>query len=118
VAAGGKDRDARAARERARLYEARKRFHEEQVHRRRRDNLIAGIAGGVLILGLIAVQTAYFVAGPGAPEPAPTSTPSPTGSMPAPEPTATPDPSSTATPEPTGTPAPGPTLTPDPTATQ
>ena len=113
MAAGGKDRDARAARERARLYEARKGFHEEQVHRRRRDNLIAGIAGGALILGLIAVQTAYFVAGPGAPEPAPT----PTSSTPAPEPTGTPEPSSTATPEPTGTTTPEPTVAPAPTAT-
>jgi hypothetical protein len=102
VATGGKDRDARAARERTRLYEARRQFHDSQAHRRTRDNLIAGIVGGVLVLGLIGAQTLYFVAGPGAPEPSPSSTPTPTPSTP--EPT----PSATATPEPSATTAPTP----------
>ncbi len=105
MATGGKDRDARAARERARLYQARRQFHEDQSRRRHRDNLIAGIAGGVLILGLAAAQTAYFVAGPGAPEPTPSSTPapspSPSGSTPAPT-------GDTPAPETTGTPTPTP----------
>jgi hypothetical protein len=96
VATGGKDRDTRATRERARLYQARREFHAGQERRRTRDNLIAGIAGGLLILGLVAAQTVYFVAGPGAPEPAPTSTPTPTGTTPAP----TPDSSVTPTPTP------------------
>ena len=78
MATGGKDRE-RGARERARLYQARQKFHDGQARRRTRDNLIAGIVGGVLILGVIGAQTAYFVAGPGAPEPVPTSTPAPTG---------------------------------------
>jgi hypothetical protein len=105
VATGGKDRDARAARERARLYQARREFHESRARRRRRDNLIAGIAGGLLVLGIAAAQTAYFVAGPGAPEPTPTSTPTPT-----PTPT---DPA--PTPTDSTTPAPDPLVTPTPT---
>jgi len=102
VANGGKNRDARAARERARLYEARRQFHDGQARRRTRDNLIAGIVGGLLVLGLIGAQTAYFVAGPGAPAPSPTSTPSPTATTPepAPTPTTTPEPSATPTPTP------------------
>ncbi|MFE5409734.1 dioxygenase [Microbacterium sp. NPDC056569] len=99
MATGGKDRDARAARERTRLYEARRQFHDGQARRRTRDNLIAGIVGGVLVLGLIGAQTLYFVAGPGAPEPSPSSTPAST----------TPEPTPTAT-----TPGPGATPTPTP----
>jgi hypothetical protein len=99
VATGGKNRDARAARDRTRLYEARRQFHEGQARRRTRDNLIAGIVGGVLVLGLIGAQTVYYVAGPGAPGPAPSSTPTPTGTTPAPTPSpATPEPSATPTP--------------------
>jgi hypothetical protein len=101
VATGGKDRDARAARERTRLYEARRQFHDGQAHRRTRDNLIAGILGGVLVLGLIGAQTLYFVAGPGAPEPSPSSTPTPTATTPEPTPSATTTPEPSATPTPT-----------------
>ena len=57
--------------------------------------------GGLLILGVVAAQTAYFVAGPGAPEPTPSTSTSPS-------PTTTPDPSASpaATPDPSATPAP------------
>ncbi|MBW9095192.1 dioxygenase [Microbacterium jejuense] len=96
MAGGGKDRDARAARERTRTYQARRQFHEEQARRRSRDNLIAGIVGGILVLGIVGIQTAYFVAGPGAPEPTPTST-----STPAPTPTSTDAPTPSPTPTPT-----------------
>ena len=100
MATGGKDRDARTARERTRLYQARRQFHADQARRRTRDNVIAGIVGGILILGLAAAQTAYFVAGPGAPAPTPTSTPTPTAttSAPTPAPTTTTDPTPTPTP--------------------
>lgn len=99
MATGGKNRDARAARDRTRLYEARRQFHEGQARRRTRDNLIAGIVGGVLVLGLIGAQTIYFVAGPGAPEPAPSPTPTPTVTTPAPSPSpTTPEPSAAPTP--------------------
>jgi len=101
VATGGKDRDARAARERTRLYEARRQFHEDQARRRTRDNLIAGIVGGVLVLGLIGAQTLYFVAGPGTPAPSPSSTPTPTATTPEPTPSATTTPQPSATPTPT-----------------
>jgi hypothetical protein len=101
VATGGKDRGTRESRERTRLYQARQEFHAGQGRRRTRDNLIAGIAGGLLILGVVAVQTAYFVAGPGAPEPTPTPTqtmdPTPSGTpTPTPTPSATPSPSATS----------------------
>ena len=98
MSTGGKDRGTREARERTRLYKARQDFHASQGRRRTRDNLIAGIAGGLLILGVVAAQTAYYVAGPGAPEPTPTSTPSPTTT---PEPTDSPEPTPSTTPTPT-----------------
>lgn len=96
MATGGKDREARAARERTRLYQARRQFHADQARRRTRDNVIAGIVGGVLVIGIAAAQAAYFVAGPGAPEP----TPTPAATTPAPTPTATGTPSPTPTPTP------------------
>jgi len=102
VATGGKDRDTRESRERTRLYQARQQFHANQGRRRTRDNLIAGIAGGLLILGVVAAQTAYFVAGPGAPEPTPTPTPTQTMN-PTPSTTPTPTPTPSATPSPSAT---------------
>ncbi len=98
-----KDRDTRTERERARLYQARQELHDAQLRRRRRDNLIAGIAGGALILAVTGGQIAYFTLGPGAPAPAPSPTPTPTQSMDAPA--TTPEPTPT-TPEPTPTPTP------------
>ncbi len=100
MANGGKDRGSRESRERARLYQARQEFHSGRARRRTRDNLIAGIAGGILILGVVGAQTAYFVTGPGAPEPTPTTT----GMTPTPTVTPTPTPTSTTTPTPTPTP--------------
>lgn len=100
MANGGKDRSSRESRERARLYQARQEFHSGQARRRTRDNLIAGIVGGLLILGVVGAQTAYFVAGPGAPEPAPTTT----GMTPTPTTTSTPAPTTSTTPTPTPTP--------------
>lgn len=93
MANGGKDRNTRESRERARLYQARREFHIAQAQRRTRDNLVAGIAGGALIVAVLAAQTAYFVAGPGAPEPTPTTTSTPT-------PTTTPTPTPTPVPTP------------------
>lgn len=107
MATGGKQRDTRDSRERARIYQARKAFHESLSRRRTRDNLIAAIGGGVLILALIGGQAAYFVAGPGAPVPSPTTTDTPA-------PTTTPDPS--ASPVPTPDPSASPVPTPDPSS--
>lgn len=97
MSSGGKDRGGREARERARVYKARLAFHEGQNRRRLRDNLIAGIGGGILIVAIVAAQTVYFTSGPGAPtpEPTPTTTSVPT---PAPSESVTPSPSPTATP--------------------
>jgi hypothetical protein len=112
VATGGKQRDTRAERERVRVYQARQAFHAGQSQRRTRDNLIAGIGGGLLILAIVAGQAVYFTAGPGAPAPSPSSTPTPTGtSTPEPSPTDSVDPSATPTPA-VSTPA---TPTPTPT---
>ncbi len=88
MATGGKQRDGRAERERVRVYQARQAFHAGQARRRTRDNLIAGIGGGALVLAIIGGQAAYFMAGPGAPVPTPSATP--TG-------TATPGPSASPT---------------------
>ena len=77
VAARGKDRQAREQRERARAYQARLELHERQGRRRTRDNLFGLVVGLVLIAGAVGAQTAYFVAGPGAPDPAPSSTDTP-----------------------------------------
>ena len=104
-ARGGKQRDTRAERERVRVYQARLAFHAGQARRRTRDNVIAGVGGGLLILAIVAGQAAYFTAGPGAPVPTPSATPSGT-------------PSGTATPEPSAPPAdsaePSPSVTPTP----
>ena len=94
MATSGKDREAR---ERARVYQARQQLHDDQARRRRRDNLLAGVIGGAVILGVLGAQAAYFMVGPGAPEPVPTRVarprprrPSPTD---APSPTTEPTPS-------------------------
>jgi hypothetical protein len=102
VAAGGKQRETREERERSRVYQARRAFHEEQSNRRTRDNLIAGIGGGLLILAIAAGQAAYFMAGPGAPVPAPSTSSTPTITPdPSASPTTSPDPSATPSATPT-----------------
>lgn len=99
MSSGDKDRGSREARERTRLYQARQAFHDDRIRRRTRDNLIAGIGGGLLIAAIIVVQTLFFTIGPGTPAPEPT----PTGtSTPAPTPTS----SETPLPEPSATPTP------------
>lgn len=90
-----KDRGAREARDRTRLYQARQAYHDDRARRRVRDNLVAGIGGGILILAVIGGQVAYFTAGPGVPTPTPTPSltplpttsvePTPTSTEPAPE---------------------------------
>nr|WP_315268596.1 dioxygenase [Microbacterium lemovicicum] len=104
---GGRERGTRAERERARLYTVRLSFHDGLIRRRRRDNLLFGIIGGLVILGIAGLQTAYYVAGPGVP--APVESPAPSATVPAedaPAPT-----------EPVPTDAPVPTEVPDPAAT-
>lgn len=98
MVSAGKDRGAREARERARLYQARQSFQDGLRRRRVRDNLIAGVGGGIVLVALIVAQTLYFTAGPGAPAPEPTSTPSPSVTQPVPDPSEAP-----TTPSPTTT---------------
>lgn len=82
MAAGSSKKATQNARERARLYEARQRLHRHRIVRRRRDNLVAGIVGGLLLVGILGAQTASLTLGPDTPSPEPTSTvtpaPSPT----------------------------------------
>jgi len=66
---------SRAEAERARLYAARTAWHDGQIRRRTRDNLIAGIVGGLLVVGAIASQSVH--ASMFAPEPEPTETSTP-----------------------------------------
>lgn len=89
MATGGKDRAAREARERARAYQARTALHDAQQRRRYRDNWIAGVVGGVIILAAIGGQVVYYGVGPGAPAPSPSATPTPTATV---TPTPTPAP--------------------------
>lgn len=77
MATGGKDRQSREQRERARAYQIRQEIHRRQGQRRRRDNVLALVVGLLVIVGAAALQTAYFVGGPGAPAPAPTVTDTP-----------------------------------------
>ncbi len=95
MSSGAGKKQSRVDRERARLYQERAQFHESLGARRRRDNLIAGVAGGLLIVGIFAAQAVYFTAGPGAPAPSPSvtpTTPAPTSSPSDPSPSATPTP--------------------------
>ncbi|WP_223247028.1 dioxygenase [Microbacterium oleivorans] len=69
------------------------------IQRRRRDNLIAGVAGGALLLAILGGQVAYYTLGPGTPEPAPSSSPSQSpGATPAPSPAPSESPTPTPTP--------------------
>jgi peptidyl-prolyl cis-trans isomerase B (cyclophilin B) len=65
------ERDARAARDRLRRYNARQAVFAHTVRRRLRDN-ITWIVIAVLVIALATVtQVLYFTSGPGAPAPAP-----------------------------------------------
>jgi hypothetical protein len=68
---------SRAEAERARLYAARTAWHDGQIRRRTRDNLIAGVVGGLLVVGAIASQSVHAAVFAPEPEPTETSTPGP-----------------------------------------
>lgn len=91
AARGSKSAQARTEAERARLHAARKSWHDGRIRRRVRDNTIAGIVGGLLVIGAIASQVVH--AQVTAPEPTPTPTPTvapsdaPLPGAPTPEPT-------------------------------
>jgi peptidyl-prolyl cis-trans isomerase B (cyclophilin B) len=71
-------RESREARQRARAYTARRTVHERRIARRRRDNVLAGIALVVVLAVATVAQLFYFAGGPGTPEPAASATPTPT----------------------------------------
>lgn len=77
----------RAQAERARLHAARKSWHESRISRRVRDNTIAGIVGGLVVVGAIASQFVHAQVTAPEPTPTPSSTVAPTQG-PSPEPTA------------------------------
>jgi peptidyl-prolyl cis-trans isomerase B (cyclophilin B) len=75
---------ARRARDRLRLYNARQSVNAHQRKRRRRDNLIAAI-GFVVVVAIAALtQIFYFTAGPGTPAPAPSASAAPQSLVPDP----------------------------------
>ena len=91
MAAAGRQRDTRESRERTRVYQARQALYRDQVRRRGRDNLIAGVVGGVLILAVVGGQVAFYTVGPGSPSPSPSVTTVPTAPpLPIPTPAPTP----------------------------
>ncbi|UJP10991.1 hypothetical protein L2X99_05175 [Microbacterium sp. KUDC0406] len=93
----GRGNDAQRSRvqaERARRYAARTAWYENRVRTRTRDNVIAGVAGGILVIAAIASQVAHAEAT------APSPTPSPSTVV-----TPSPDPTPTGSPSPTSTPA-------------
>ncbi|MWV57892.1 peptidylprolyl isomerase [Rathayibacter sp. VKM Ac-2754] len=75
--AQGKSND-REARTRLRAYQARQSLHRTRVKRRTRDNVIAAVAGVIVIALAVAAQLFYFSGGPGTPVAEPTTSESAT----------------------------------------
>lgn len=98
AARGSKNAQARTSAERARLHTARTGWHEGQIRRRVRDNTVAAIVGGLIVVAAIGSQVVH--AQVTAPEP----TPSPTPSV-APTTAPTETPSESPVPTPSDTPA-------------
>ncbi|MGB4135696.1 MAG: hypothetical protein WA971_03980 [Microbacterium sp.] len=84
---------ARNDAERARRYAARAAWHESRIRRRVRDNVIASVVGGVLVLAAIGSQVAHAQNDPPTPSPSPSpaaTNPSTPGPSQTPEATPTP----------------------------
>ncbi|WBU38673.1 peptidylprolyl isomerase [Homoserinibacter sp. YIM 151385] len=76
MASRRQDREARLARDRYRAYSARQEIHAQQRRRRVRDSVI-GVVALVVVVGLATTaQVGFFTAGPGAPAPEPSASPS------------------------------------------
>ncbi|WP_298036300.1 hypothetical protein [uncultured Microbacterium sp.] len=69
--AARRSKTARTQNERARRYAARTAWHERQISRRVRDNTLAGIVAGIVILGAIASQSVHAAVTAPAPETTP-----------------------------------------------
>lgn len=72
------EREAREARDRLALYNARQSVHTHRVKRRRRDNLVAGLGALVVIALAAGAQVFYFTGGPGTPVATPSASATPT----------------------------------------
>jgi len=76
--AGRGSKDAhrtKASAERARRYAARTSWHEGQISRRVRDNTIAVVVGGLIVIGAVISQSVHAAVTAPEPEPTETSTP-------------------------------------------
>jgi peptidyl-prolyl cis-trans isomerase B (cyclophilin B) len=73
VAPRNQDREARAARQRLRDYQARQTMHASKIARRRRDNAVAVLVAILVIAAAVVVQVFYFSGGPGTPTSTPNS---------------------------------------------
>ncbi|WP_414172346.1 dioxygenase [Clavibacter tessellarius] len=93
------DRAAREAQAWLRRYAARQELHESGVRRRRRDDVVA-VVGVILVAALAVGAQLAYESGPGAPDPAPSSSTPASPDDPAPTtPDATPAPDATLVPD-------------------
>lgn len=69
------EREAREERGRVRGYQARRAVHDNQVNRRKRDNIVAGAGLVIVLVLLVGAQVFYFSGGPGTPAATATDTP-------------------------------------------
>ena len=77
AASKNQEREAREARERLKRYNARQSVHDNQISRRKRDNIIALLAAGVVITLAATAQIFFFTSGPGMPVAEPSESPEP-----------------------------------------
>ena len=68
------EREAREGRDRLKRYNARQSVHAHQITRRRRDNVVSGIAVLVIVVLASVTQVLFFTVGPGMPVPSPSAT--------------------------------------------
>ncbi|WP_309103129.1 hypothetical protein [Microbacterium sp.] len=71
------DQRARTEAERARVYAARRAWHEGLGRRRVRDNTVAGVAGALILAAVIASQVVHAQVTAPEPEPTPSISPTP-----------------------------------------
>lgn len=80
-ARGSRDARRRTEAERARIHAARAAWHSRTIQRRRRDTVIATVAGSLIVIGALASQVVHAQVGlpepstSGKPTPAPSQTP-------------------------------------------
>lgn len=95
-ARGSRDARLRTEAERTRLHAARAAWHSRTIRRRRRDTVVATVAGSLIVVGAIASQVVHAQVTAPEPTPAPTSTSAPV-ETPSPAPSTSPPLSPTPT---------------------